>query len=112
MLRSLIQKFNRNVGQGGEAIRERDDIIVITDAGAPNAVTARWRSTCANALPNASYIGFTGTPLFKDDRGSPGGCLATYVSTYDFQRAVEDQATVPLYYDSSWATRWAWPAAI
>lgn len=52
-----------------------------------------------NALPNASYIGFTGTPLFKDDeitRRVFGG----YVSTYDFQRAVEDKATVPLYYDA------------
>ena len=52
-----------------------------------------------NALPNASYIGFTGTPLFKDDEITRR-VFGDYVSTYDFQRAVEDKATVPLYYDA------------
>ena len=52
-----------------------------------------------DALPNASFIGFTGTPLFSSDeitRRVFGG----YVSTYDFQRAIEDKATLPLYYDA------------
>jgi len=52
-----------------------------------------------NALPNAHYIGFTGTPLFKDDEITKK-IFGGYVSTYDFQRAVEDDATVPLFYDS------------
>jgi type I restriction enzyme R subunit len=52
-----------------------------------------------NALPQASYIGFTGTPLFKDDEITRR-VFGDYVSTYDFQRAVEDRATVPLYYDA------------
>ncbi|MCA1916687.1 type I restriction enzyme endonuclease domain-containing protein, partial [Methanospirillum hungatei] len=52
-----------------------------------------------NALPNASFIGFTGTPLFKDDEITKR-VFGDYVSTYDFQRAVEDGATVPLYYDA------------
>lgn len=52
-----------------------------------------------NALPNASFIGFTGTPLFKDDEITKQ-VFGDYVSTYDFARAVEDKATVPLYYDS------------
>ncbi len=52
-----------------------------------------------NALPNASYIGFTGTPLFKNDEITRR-VFGDYVSTYDFQRAVEDEATVPLYYDA------------
>ena len=52
-----------------------------------------------NALPNASFIGFTGTPLFKDDEITRR-IFGDYVSTYDFQRAVEDRATVPLYYDA------------
>ncbi|MEN8178772.1 MAG: type I restriction enzyme endonuclease domain-containing protein, partial [Pseudomonadota bacterium] len=52
-----------------------------------------------NALPNASYIGFTGTPLFKDDEITRR-VFGEYVSTYDFQRAVDDNATVPLYYDA------------
>ena len=45
-----------------------------------------------NALPNASYIGFTGTPLFKDGEITRQ-VFGDYVSTYDFKRAVEDNAT-------------------
>ncbi len=52
-----------------------------------------------NALPNASFIGFTGTPLFKDDEITRR-VFGDYVSTYDFQRAVDDKATVPIYYDA------------
>ena len=52
-----------------------------------------------NALPNASYIGFTGTPLFTGDEITRQ-VFGDYVSTYDFQRAVEDGATVPLYYSA------------
>jgi type I restriction enzyme R subunit len=52
-----------------------------------------------NALPNASYIGFTGTPLFKSDEITRR-VFGDYVSTYDFQRAVDDGATVPLFYDA------------
>ena len=47
-----------------------------------------------NALPLAGYIGFTGTPLFKEDEITRR-VFGEYVSTYDFQRAVEDNATVP-----------------
>ena len=52
-----------------------------------------------NALPKASYIGFTGTPLFKGDEITRR-VFGDYVSRYGFQRAVEDGATVPLYYDA------------
>jgi type I restriction enzyme, R subunit len=52
-----------------------------------------------NALPTAAYIGFTGAPLFKDDEITQR-VFGEYASTYDFQRAVEDKATVPLYYDA------------
>src|SRR4029450_5434554 len=44
-------------------------------------------------------IGFTGTPLFKDDEITRR-VFGDYVSTYDFKRAVDDKATVPLYYDA------------
>lgn len=94
---SLIQKFNRTV-EAEQPYSERDDIIVITDE-AHRTQYGTLALNLRNALPNASYIGFTGTPLFKDDeitRRVFGG----YVSTYDFQRAVEDNATVPLYYDA------------
>ena len=94
---SLIQKFNKKV-ELEQPYSVRDDIIVITDE-AHRTQYGTLALNLRNALPHASYIGFTGTPLFKDDeitRRVFGG----YVSTYDFQRAVEDNATVPLYYDA------------
>jgi type I restriction enzyme R subunit len=50
-------------------------------------------------LPNASFIGFTGTPIEKDDRNTRA-VFGNYISIYDIQRAVEDGATVPIYYES------------
>jgi type I restriction enzyme R subunit len=50
-------------------------------------------------LPNASFIGFTGTPLFKDDEITKR-IFGDYVSRYDFKRSVDDGATVPLYYEN------------
>jgi type I restriction enzyme R subunit len=94
---SLIQKFNQTVVQG-EAYTRRDDIIVITDE-AHRTQYGTLALNMRNALPNAGYIGFTGTPLFKDDEITRR-VFGDYVSTYDFQRAVEDKATVPLYYDA------------
>ncbi len=94
---SLIQKFNLIVGEN-EAYTDRDDIIVITDE-AHRTQYGTLALNMRNALPNASYIGFTGTPLFKDDQITKR-VFGDYVSTYDFQRAVEDHATVPLYYDA------------
>lgn len=94
---SLIQKFNQTVVEG-EAYTQREDIIVITDE-AHRTQYGTLALNMRNALPNASYIGFTGTPLFKDDEITRR-VFGDYVSTYDFQRAVEDKATVPLYYEA------------
>ncbi|NOR49017.1 MAG: HsdR family type I site-specific deoxyribonuclease, partial [Methanosarcinaceae archaeon] len=94
---SLIQKFNQIVDPD-EGYTQRDDIIVITDE-AHRTQYGTLALNMRNALPNASYIGFTGTPLFKDDQITQR-VFGGYVSTYDFQRAVEDKATVPLYYDA------------
>ena len=94
---SLIQKFNRKV-EPEQPYSERDDIIVITDE-AHRTQYGTLALNLRNALPNASYIGFTGTPLFKDDEITRK-VFGEYVSTYDFQRAVDDNATVPLYYDA------------
>ena len=52
-----------------------------------------------DALPNASFIGFTGTPIEKTDANTRA-VFGDYVSVYDIQRAVEDKATVPIYYES------------
>ncbi|MEN8131298.1 MAG: type I restriction endonuclease subunit R, partial [Pseudomonadota bacterium] len=94
---SLIQKFNQKV-EPEQPYSERDDIIVITDE-AHRTQYGTLALNLRNALPNASYIGFTGTPLFKDDEITRR-VFGEYVSTYDFQRAVDDNATVPLYYDA------------
>ena len=94
---SLIQKFNRDVDPD-TPYTERDDIVVITDE-AHRTQYGTLALNMRNALPNAAYIGFTGTPLFKEDEITRR-VFGAYVSTYDFQRAVEDGATVPLYYDA------------
>jgi len=94
---SLIQKFNRKV-EPDQPYTEREDIIVITDE-AHRTQYGTLALNMRNALPNASFIGFTGTPLFKDDEITRK-VFGDYVSTYDFQRAVDDKATVPLYYDA------------
>ncbi len=52
-----------------------------------------------DALPNASFIGFTGTPIEKDDVNTPA-VFGDYIDIYDISRAVEDGATVPIYYES------------
>jgi type I restriction enzyme R subunit len=90
---TLIHKFNFE-----DTITERDNIIVISDEahrtqGGTLAVNMR------NALPNASFMGFTGTPLFTHDELTRR-IFGDYVSIYDFKRSIEDGATVPLYYEN------------
>lgn len=94
---SLVQKFNQAVAPDAP-YTQRDDIIVITDE-AHRTQYGLLSLNMRNALPNASFIGFTGTPLFADDEITQE-VFGEYVSTYDFQRAVEDKSTVPLYYDA------------
>ena len=94
---SLIQKFNEDV-LPDEPYSDRDDIIVIVDE-AHRTQYGRLALNQRNALPNAFYIAFTGTPLMKDDEITRR-VFGDYVSRYGFQRAVEDGATVPLFYDA------------
>ncbi|KAB2964067.1 type I restriction endonuclease subunit R [Zoogloea sp.] len=94
---SMIHKFNKNISPE-QSYTSRDEVIVISDE-AHRTQYGRLAINMRNALPNASYIGFTGTPLFKDDELTKR-IFGDYVSTYDFQRAVDDKATVPLYYDN------------
>jgi type I restriction enzyme R subunit len=95
---TLIQKFNKDVDPS-KPYSVRDDIIVISDE-AHRTQYGRLALNMRNAIPNASYIGFTGTPLFKGEDQVTRDVFGDYISTYDFQRAVEDGATVPLYYDA------------
>jgi len=94
---TLIQKFNREVDPDNP-YSFRDDIIVISDE-AHRTQYGLLALNMWNALPEAGYIGFTGTPLFKDDEITRR-VFGDYISTYDFKRAVDDKATVPLYYDA------------
>ncbi|WP_374601966.1 type I restriction endonuclease subunit R [Arenimonas sp.] len=94
---SLVQKFNEQVDPDNPYSR-RDDIIVISDE-AHRTQYGTLALNMRNALPGASYIGFTGTPLMGDDEVTRR-VFGDYVSTYDFRRAVDDGATVPLYYDA------------
>ena len=58
-----------------------------------------FASNLRDALPNASFIGFTGTPIEKTDANTRA-VFGDYISIYDIQRAVADKATVPIYYES------------
>jgi type I restriction enzyme R subunit len=90
---TLIHKFNFD-----QPITDRDDIIVISDE-AHRTQGGTMALNMRNAIPNASYLGFTGTPLFKDDELTRR-IFGDYVSIYDFKRSIEDGATVPLYYEN------------
>ena len=94
---SLIHKFNKDVDPK-RPYSERDDIIVISDE-AHRTQAGRLARNMHVALPNASFIGFTGTPLFKQDELTRR-IFGDYVSRYDFKRSEEDGATVKLVYEN------------
>ena len=92
---SLIQKFN---DPKAEPIYPDHDIIVMSDE-AHRTQNGIFADNLMHILPTAHRIGFTGTPLLKDDNIT-ARTFGGYVSIYDFKRAVEDKATVPLYYEN------------
>ena len=94
---SLIHKFNQDV-KPDAPYSERDDIIVISDE-AHRTQAGKLARNMRVALPNAAFIGFTGTPLFKHDEITKR-IFGDYVSRYDFKRSEEDGATVKLVYES------------
>ena len=94
---SLIHKFNKDVDPK-QPYSERDDIIVISDE-AHRTQAGRLARNMRVALPNAAFIGFTGTPLFKQDQLTKR-IFGKYVSRYDFKRSEEDGATVKLVYEN------------
>ena len=95
---TLIQKFHTRDGDPYPVLSERDDIIVITD----EAHRSQYDTFAANmraALPNAAFIGFTGTPLMADEEKTRD-VFGDYISIYNFKQSVDDGATVPLYYEN------------
>jgi type I restriction enzyme R subunit len=96
---TLIQKFGTERGEVYPVLSERSDIIVITD----EAHRSQYDILAANmrkALPNAAFLGFTGTPLIAGEEERTREVFGDYVSVYDFAQSVVDGATVPLYYES------------
>jgi type I restriction enzyme R subunit len=96
---SLIHKFRPLQGEDMPVCSERDDVIVITDE-AHRSQYATLALNMRNALPNASFLGFTGTPLIAGDVERTRQVFGDYVSTYSFRDSIEDGATVPLFYEN------------
>lgn len=94
---SLIHKFNQDVDPKNP-YSERDDIIVISDE-AHRTQAGKLARNMRLALPNAAFIGFTGTPLFKYDELTRR-IFGNYISRYDFKRSEEDGATKKLIYEN------------
>lgn len=96
---TLIQKFRtKNKGEIYTKISDRDDIVVITDEAHRSQYDV-FALNMRNALPNASFIGFTGTPLMVGEEKTRE-VFGDYVSIYNFAQSIEDRATVPLYYEN------------
>jgi type I restriction enzyme R subunit len=108
---STIQKFAPEKGEVYPLLTDRRNVVVIADEAhrSQYGFKARIEKTgeiaygfakyLRDALPNASFIGFTGTPIEQDDVNTPA-VFGHYIDVYDISRAVEDGATVPIYYES------------
>ena len=110
---TTIQKFSPVTGDATyPMLSDRRNIVVIADEAhrsqygfkarieqKTGEIAYGFAKYLRDALPNASFIGFTGTPIEKDDVNTPG-VFGEYIDVYDISRAVEDGATVPIYYES------------
>lgn len=95
---TLIQKFGAEKGKPYPKLSDRQDIIVITD----EAHRSQYDILALNmraALPNAAFIGFTGTPLMAGEEKTKE-VFGDYISVYNFAQSIADGATVPLYYEN------------
>jgi type I restriction enzyme, R subunit len=98
---TTIQKFLPEKGEQAPCLSERRNIIVIADEAHRSQydLIDGLARHMRDALPGASFIGFTGTPIEKTDANTRA-VFGDYISIYDIQRAVADKATVPIYYES------------
>ena len=111
---TTIQKFSPETGNVYDTLSERTNIVVVADeahrsqygfAGKEFETKEGMETRYGNAkylrdaLPNASYIGFTGTPIEKEDKSTPA-VFGDYIDVYDIKQAVDDGATVPISYES------------
>ena len=108
---TTIHKFMPEKGEAMPCLSARQNIVVIADeahrsqygfGGKVNdkgEMSYGFASNLRDAVPNASFIGFTGTPIEQTDANTRA-VFGDYISIYDIQRAVADKATVPIYYES------------
>jgi type I restriction enzyme, R subunit len=98
---TTIQKFMPSEGDRYPLLSDRRNVIVIADEAHRSQYDFidGFARHMRDALPHASCIGFTGTPIEKTDANTRS-VFGDYISIYDIQRAVEDKATVPIYYES------------
>ena len=95
---TLIQKFHIEEGRQYPKLSDRSDVIVMTDEAHRSQYDV-LALNMRNALPNAAFIGFTGTPLMAGEELTRK-VFGDYVSTYNFKQSIVDNATVPLYYEN------------
>jgi type I restriction enzyme, R subunit len=93
---TTIHKFE----QRGNAVSERSNIVVMADEAHRSQYGfleggARWMR---EAIPNATFVGFTGTPIEFDDKNTQG-VFGGYCDIYDIRQAIDDKATVPIFYE-------------
>ncbi len=110
---TTLQKFSPDDGTTEyPVLTDRRNLVVIADeahrsqygfrakvAAKTGEISYGFAKYLRDGLPNASFIGFTGTPIEKDDVNTPA-VFGHYIDIYDIARAVEDGATVPIYYES------------
>jgi len=98
---TTIHKFMPNKGEQMPCLSDRRNIIVIADEAHRSQydLIDGLARHMRDALPQATFIGFTGTPIEKTDANTRA-IFGDYISIYDIQRAVADKATVPIYYES------------
>lgn len=110
---TTIQKFAPETGESEyPKLTDRRNVVVIADEAhrsqygfrakmeaKTGGISYGFAKYLRDALPNASFIGFTGTPIEADDVNTPA-VFGNYIDVYDISRAVEDGATVPIYYES------------
>ena len=117
---TTIQKFQPEAGNVYETLSERENIIVIADEAhrtqygfkaklidgkdengklVGKKIVYGFAKYLRDALPNATYLGFTGTPIESTDVNTPA-VFGNYVDVYDIAQAVEDGATVRIFYES------------
>ena len=111
---TTIQKFSPEEGNTYDTLSERTNIVVVADEAHRSQYGFKGRLVdvedgseirygnakyMRDALPNASYIGFTGTPIEKEDKSTPA-VFGDYIDIYDIKQAVDDGATVPISYEA------------